>query len=345
MEENKRSELTALIGEWVDQHPETWFEIYGSFPTMKNPETLCLGPSQRYPEYYFPYDTIQATTNCPAGAKIAGCPYAACEVDSPSPFVQNDVCSFDATIKPWQDLGVKRYWLDSASKNSPLDFFADFIELAYCPLYKEGIGSTHFLGMESIPSNNLGGGPEGPGEIDMNRALRAPAIAFPNVLAQRDPTKTWDVSGSASITELATVLDPSMNFYMETSTVSGVQRWAQRGFVLYVVNPDNAESKNVMERVKRVYDFGIINRGDFNGDGTVNSQDVADFTAQYNIYNGRTSCCNYAHGDMDQDNDVDFIDYSKFTGYYWNPGLLDLGPCTEQEAVHAMTTVNNSWCE
>ncbi|MCC6425813.1 MAG: hypothetical protein IT435_03225 [Phycisphaerales bacterium] len=345
MQEDKREELETLIGEWLGQHPDAWIEIYGSFPTMNNPTTRCLGPSQGYPDNYFPYDTVQATANClsPAGSKIAGCPYAACEVHSPSPFSLTDVCTFDATIKPWQDLGIKRYWLDSAAQISPNNFFGDFIELAYCPLYRSGPGTPHFLGMESIPSVDLGGGPEGPGMIDMDRATQAPAIAFGNVLFDRDPTKTWDVSNVASSTELAVVLDP-FRAYMETETVRGVLDWTQRGFVAYVVNPNNAESMKVMERVKRVYDFGIIQRGDFNGDGVVNSQDLTDFTAQYNCHNGLTSGCNYAHGDMDQDNDVDIRDHQKFTGYYFMAGSLDLGPCTDAEAMDALTRSEEPGC-
>ncbi|MCC6428117.1 MAG: hypothetical protein IT435_15005 [Phycisphaerales bacterium] len=79
------------------------------------------------------------------------------------------------------------------------------------------------------------------------------------------------------------------------------------------------------------------NCGDFGGDGIVNSQDLSDFNTQYDCHFGLTSGCNYAHGDMDQDNDVDIRDHQKFTGYYFMPGNLDLGPCIDAEALDALT--------
>jgi hypothetical protein len=333
----KWAELATMLTEWIDGHEGAWVEVYGTIATMNNPDEACLGPSMRYPEYYFPTDTIVVPeSDCASGVKVKGCPYAGCTVFAPSPFVQDDVCAFDANVKPWQDLGIKRYWLDSAAREAD-NFFAYFTELAYCPLYKEGIGSTHFLGMESIPSDDIGlGGPQGPGAIDMDRAVVAPAIAYPNVFRDRDLYGGWDVATYWQTTELAAVLDPYEGF-MNLDTLKGVLKWSQRGFVPYVPNPEQAANQILINRIQRVYDFGIIQRGDFNGDGVVNSQDVTDFNAAYNCHVGMTSGCNYAHGDMDQDNDVDIRDYNKFTGYYLMNLPMDLGECNDADAIDAIT--------
>ncbi|HLO39474.1 MAG TPA: hypothetical protein VK176_00515 [Phycisphaerales bacterium] len=333
----KWEELATMLAGWISTHQGAWVEVYGTIATMNNPEERCLGPSQRFPEYYFPTDTIIVPEGtCTSGVKVKGCPYAGCTVFAPSPFVQDDVCAFDANIKPWQDLGIKRYWLDSAAREAD-NFFAYFTELAYCPLYKEGIGSKHFLGMESIPSDDIGlGGPQGPGVIDMGRAVVAPAIAFPNVFFDRDRFQNWDVSAQSQSTELVAVLDPSQGF-MGLNTLKGVLRWSQRGFIPCIPNPDQALSSVLINRIKRVYDFGIIRPGDFNGDDVINAQDVTDFSAAYNCHVGMTSGCNYAHGDMDQDNDVDIRDYNKFTSYYLMDLPIDLGECNDADAVDAIT--------
>jgi hypothetical protein len=70
------------------------------------------------------------------------------------------------------------------------------------------------------------------------------------------------------------------------------------------------------EFMKRIYDFGEIkNRRDFNGDGVVSNADWNDFHVAWNKYNGKFPC-NWAHGDMDQDNDVDMADKFKFQSWY-----------------------------
>jgi curved DNA-binding protein CbpA len=77
--------------------------------------------------------------------------------------------------------------------------------------------------------------------------------------------------------------------------------------------------------------WGILtNRRDFNGDGVVNATDLSNFNAQWNAYNGKTTGCNWIHGDVDQDNDVDLQDKLSYTAWYHvfgnpPPVLINLG--------------------
>ncbi len=204
------------------------------------------------------------------------------------------------------------------------------MELAHCPLYRDPEADgypnlPHLLGMESVPTlvvgNNI--------EIDMSRAEAAPAIAFTDFILNRDNGKIWNVASDASTTKLVAILDYSepwvFNIPSNTTLDDGVFAildWAQRGFVVYVANPDEAGAATLIEYTKRVDDMGILgNRRDFNGDGVTTTQDYNDFIAQWNLYHGKTTGCNWIHGDMDQDNDVDNADKTMFL-LWWNAPAL-----------------------
>jgi hypothetical protein len=87
--------------------------------------------------------------------------------------------------------------------------------------------------------------------------------------------------------------------------------------VVYIANPESSVSTAAVEYTKRVYDMGILaDRRDFNGDGVVNVTDRDDFLAQWNAYSGTLTACNWIHGDVDQDNDVDQQDKLKYLAWY-----------------------------
>jgi hypothetical protein len=135
-------------------------------------------------------------------------------------------------------------------------------------------------------------------------------------------------------TELAIVLEHAGFYspYFQIQHMFGVLAWTQRGFVLIAQSPyyttlepfyfDGAANQ-LTEYMKRVYDFGSLSdrinfNGDFdqNGNSLVNAQDLADFNTAWNKYKGNFPC-NWVHGDVDQDNDVDQADMNKFM-FWWN---------------------------
>jgi hypothetical protein len=328
----KRSLLIDELDAWRANRTDAQIEIYSTFPMASDPGSRCLGLPMNH-TYYTDTEAFFVNSRCAASGqdvKIHGCGHD-CVVYGPDPQIQLDVCLFHENIEPWTapELGVRRFWLDSAAAVSgdPMrNFFPKFLQLAHCPLYRDvnapGYPNLpHFLGMEAIPTLE----PQ-PGQylIDMQRAITAPAIAFSEFIQPRDEEKTWDVSASAETTELVAVLDPTNPWTLldpSTGAPNGVFAlldWARRGFVVYIPNPESTLSRTIIEYTKRVYDMGILSaRLDFNGKDGVTAQDLTDFNAQWNAYNGETTGCNWVHGDVDGDNDVDLADKNKFM-LWWN---------------------------
>ncbi len=307
----KRDGLACVILNWLGDHADTQFEVYAGFP-IDDPESLCMGSNQ----YSVP--SIDAGT-C-GNMSTEGYMYYPCAgaatAHSPSPFAQADVCDFHRNIDPWQYLGITRYWLDGSTAH-----WSDFVELPYCPLYAPGSGQPHFLGTEAIPMDFTD--PDHP-EIDLARALYAPAIIFPGHIAVVDEDKCWDVSENANTTELVVIVDYNDQDYFALNDMFDVLAWTQRGFVLAAQPSENALlPPQFTEYMKRVYDFGTLTkRRDFNGDGLPansgdpgDSQDLADFNTAYALYHGKTNC-NWVHGDLDGDHDVDAHDAMLFNLWY-----------------------------
>ncbi|MCC6429153.1 MAG: hypothetical protein IT435_20320 [Phycisphaerales bacterium] len=133
--------------------------------------------------------------------------------------------------------------------------------------------------------------------------------------------------------------------YFQVDHMSGVLAWTQRGFVLAcqgVANigsdPPGAEAVaagKLIEYMKRVYDFGSIDGRDFNGDGLINATDVSDYNAAYALYGGKTTGCNWAHGDMNQDNDVDSSDQVLYNHRRMSlfPVTINLGTAEPNDAL------------
>ncbi|MCC6426354.1 MAG: hypothetical protein IT435_05995 [Phycisphaerales bacterium] len=130
-----------------------------------------------------------------------------------------------------------------------------------------------------------------------------------------DINKDWDVSSEADKTELMVVVEHSDTIYFQIDHMADVLAWTQRGFVLgcqgvgsISANPPSSTAVDLIEFMKRVYDFGTLaNRADFNGDGAVNSTDQSDFNAAYADYQGQSGC-NWVHGDLNGDNYVGAAD-------------------------------------
>lgn len=134
------------------------------------------------------------------------------------------------------------------------------------------------------------------------------------------------MSAFASSTEINVILAHAGTeaTYFDIAHMFGVLSWAQRGFVLIAQSPyyttiepyfHDGAANQLTEYMKRVYDFGLIdNRRDFNGDGAVDAQDTTDFNTAWDLYYGK-SPCNWVHGDIDQDNDVDLSDKLKFQSW------------------------------
>jgi hypothetical protein len=315
MPEWRRDAITCLISNWLLENPDTQFEVYGAFPT-NDPESLCMEANAFY-------TCTTGVATCPTDLDpSAGQMYYPCAGASsaypPSGFLQAEVCAFHRNVHPWQHLGITRYWLDYA-----FQFSENFVEFPYCPLYAPGTDEPHFLGAEAFPMifDN-----SDPTEVDFSLAALCPAIMFPGHIAVEDDDKSWDASAYAASTELMVVVDWSDgDDYFNITHMFHVLAWTQRGFVLAAQASQNAlVPPQFTEYMKRVYDFGILaNRRDFNGDGSVNSTDSSDFNAMYTVYNGRSNC-NWVHGDMDQDHDVDSHDYLLFNLWHntINPTLV-----------------------
>ncbi len=313
----KRVGLALFLTDWLENHEDAEIEIYGALPVL-NPQSLCT--AEGYSSYYIDEDScgdsLYDNLHYP-------CP-AECDAYIPSPFNLDDVCVFDQIIDPWKDLGVTRYWLDWSSGATT---WPSFIEFAHCPLYRSSSSDPHFLGAEAFPR---GGNPV---EIDLTRAQLAPAMAFPNVLMSDDSDRSWDVSVYANSTELVAVLDQFSSTSLGIETLDGVLDWAQRGFVIYVVNAETLGASRLVEQVKRVYDFGVIqNPADFNGDGSVDINDEGDFDYLWNIYKDTASGANFVHGDYTRDGAVDDDDYELFADYYYEEisTPIDLGTADPQ---------------
>ncbi len=304
----KREGIACLILNWLGDHADTQFEVYAGFP-IDDPNSLCMSASNSYT-----VPTIEAGT-C-GNMSTEGYVYYPCAgvatAQSPSPFAQADVCDFHQNIQPWQYLGITRYWLDGSTAH-----WSDFVELPYCPLYKPSTGQPHFLGAEAFPM--IFNSPD-PDEIDLDRAVLCPAIMFPAHIAGEDGDKSWDVSSYAESTELMMIVDYTDQEYFALNSMFDVLAWTQRGFVLAAQATEDAfVPAQFIEFMKRVYDFGTLaNRRDFNGDGTIDSQDATDFSAAYALYHGKSNC-NWVHGDMDGDHDVDSHDSLLFN--LWHNAL------------------------
>lgn len=294
-----------MITNWLSENPDTQFEIYSAFP-VNNPNSLCME--------WNPFTVLEVGTGAcvndlgfAAGFKYYPCAYANAAYP-PLASVQADVCNFYTNIKPWQDLGITRIWLDYSNH-----YWTEFEEFPYCPLYAPAVNEPHFLGAEAFPMNesdpnNI--------EIDMGRAVHCPAIMFPGHIAGRDPDRSWNVAADASSTELMVVVDPDEEYFV-MDDMFGVLAWTQRGFVLGAQSSENALlPPQFTEFMKRVYDFGVLeNRRDFNGDGDIDSDDVSDFNAAYALYAGKSNC-NWVHGDMNQDHVVNPQDALLFNTWH-----------------------------
>lgn len=312
----KRAELEDQLADWITTKGNVDVEVYGTFQSAL-PDSLCMQPSA---------GGIVEDAQCDPDAyafPCAGWPYAG----FPSPFSDVDMCIMYETIGPWKDLGITRFWLDSGSKKlydgEDLIFnaFDDFIEIAHSPAYRPETTAQHLLGTEAFPWL--------PGELlDMPAVLKAPAMAFPSYLESNDAWAEWDLTGDSNSdsvddrgqSELVAILDYSDPYTLPDDAVELLD-WARNGFVFYVANPSatNTSSIRLVECMKRVYDFGTLtNRRDFDGDGDVDSNDLADFDAVHSDYAGTTSGANWIHGDMDQDNDVDASDALKYHLWYTN---------------------------
>jgi hypothetical protein len=330
MPQAKRQALCQFIAAQAASKPDLRIEIYSAFPNIPDPFSLCMQENP-YPEITVVDDEICTYPEDPNYGRVYYPCLGSPPAWTPSPFSQESVCDFHNTHKPWRNIGVKRVWLDESARSDLIDHFVEF---AYNPNYRTPAeyDGPHFLGMESIPSYDPPGTADW--EIDMVRAERAPAIGFARFMYLRDPDKSWDISDDAAITELNVPLQHAGEpyaTYFDVDHMFGVLAWAQRGFVLiaqtpfypgpgmYVLTPEEIGANQLTEYMKRVYDFGEIkNRRDFNGDGAINSQDWADYNTAWNLYNGKTAC-NWVHGDVDQDNDVDNVDKAKYQLWYAAP--------------------------
>ncbi|MCC6428097.1 MAG: hypothetical protein IT435_14905 [Phycisphaerales bacterium] len=346
MPSSKRAELENQLADWITTKGNVEVEVYGTFQNAL-PATLCMEPSDG--------GTVSHTGLCGTSnpnAYAYPCEGAAYS-DFPSPFSAVDMCIMYETIGPWHDLGVTRFWLDSGSKkfydgeDVIFNAFEDFIEIAHSPMYRPETTAQHLLGTEAFPWL-LGG------SLDMPAVLKAPAMAFPGYLQSNDAWTEWDLAGDSNSdsvddrgqSELVAILDYSVAYTLPDDAVELLD-WARNGFVFYVANPSatNANSIRLVECMKRVYDFGTLpDRRDFDGDGDVDSNDLADFDAVHADYSGTTSGANWIHGDMDQDNDVDAQDALKYHLWYQNfSGTWDDNPINlyNAEPYDILTPPNN----
>ncbi|MCK6476835.1 MAG: hypothetical protein L6Q35_08395 [Phycisphaerales bacterium] len=332
----KREGLACVIQNWLASKPDTQFEVYGAFQ-INDHGSLCMSDNNAYTE-----PTIQAGAGCVSeGDPTEGWMYYPCGganiAYSPSAFVHSDVCEFHTNHQPWQYLGITRCWLDWSAPAANWSFFREF---PYCPLYAPGSGH-HFLGAEAIPITDDGAPPY---PLDMARVAHVPAIAFHGSISVSNSDKAWDVSSVAGSTELMVVVEHTGDnaTYFNVQHMFGVLAWTQRGFVLAGQGPfypsDECEeitANTLTELFKRVYDFGPLDDArDFNGDGCVNQLDVDDFAAAYNLYKLKSGC-NWAHGDVNQDNVVNpqdqlVFNYRRLSA---NPVPIHLGSAEPLDAL------------
>jgi hypothetical protein len=320
----KRQQIIAQLGDWILTKGDVQIEIYGTFHNAM-PQTLCMEPSP---------GGFVTSPDCPpvppgeVNAHALACPteiYAG----YPSPYSVVDLCVLRETIQPWRDLGVGRFWLDSASlitivNGQPYELFDDFIEIAHSPPYRGVLeqGGPHFLGAEAYPQilNSV--------SLNMPQVLLAPAIWFPLYIESLLAWTNWNLDGDTNNnsvndrleTELVAILDWSLD-YTRPDNALELLGWARRGFVMFAANlqPYTTQSIRLLECMKRVYDFGTLNnRRDFNGDGSITQQDLADDDFMWNQYRGTGSGANWIHGDVDGDDDVDISDRMKYQTWYFN---------------------------
>ncbi len=225
--------------------------------------------------------------------------------------------------KPWyEECGIMRLWLDTASENIPLSSKRwGSLEVSHNP-YLTSLG-VH-IGGETIPTIDIGIPPNTVEILDDCAISFMPWFAnFEVVSAEDNATthhRTWKTYAQTSLSRLNTEVHLLDN--------TGHMDWDQykyareHGYVVGAYNAYATTGIKAAELMKRWYSMGWIQIADFNGDGVVNSTDLS--MGQAAILYGRTHNnvwpIVYGNGDIDGDGDIDEFDNTYFTSYYYlNP--------------------------
>ena len=191
---------------------------------------------------------------------------------APLPASLADAQSMYLNVQPWVEAGVTEVYLDAAAHPSVT---AAFLDWAKAPMFAGRVR----LGGEAVP---LVGSP-GQFTLDGTAVVRAPWVARggdspsgfldnQNIFAGGNPGAV-----DPSTTEVGYWVNDA------NASLALLTQRAKQGYVLWtsLEGPNNTIAKRLEGWVQRIYSFGWIDVADFDGDGTINSADFAQFFAAY----------------------------------------------------------------
>jgi hypothetical protein len=205
-------------------------------------------------------------------------------------------------LNPWRGAGINRFWLDTAADNENVGgrrHLYGLLELAYNPVFMQ---NNFRFGGEAFPVVNNGA------TVDECNSQRAPWIGLLDVCATTQngwstyTFKNWNWNRSTTEAVL---------WVNKNSSYRNLVEARQRGYVLACANNDVARGRQIHEIIKRLYGCGWIYTADFNGDGTVDLDDLEDWRWMAQVYrpaHPNIGINSFGFGDINDDGFVDAYD-------------------------------------
>jgi hypothetical protein len=206
-------------------------------------------------------------------------------------------------IEPWKRAGFTVVWIDEGFKRWPA-----LARLNKDPrLVDESRGARTFIGAEAA-------------SLTVREDGRLRYDAMPWLAATQNPVWRKAVRGFETPIDVA---EGSVGIWLHVQkidTMSELYRIARTGKWMLSHGDD--------ERLKRIYEFGVIERpADFDADGTLTQNDATLFRAQFER-GGKAADPTFFEGDYNRDGRVDDADWQAFRRDFTAGGgaPIDFGP-------------------